>query len=119
MSNLGRPTKYNEEVQAIAERYLEDCAKNKQLPFIEELALLLHVGDATITNWANDKNPDGSVKNEEFLATYKEIKTLQKLLLKRNGLKNMYNSKITALLLSSDHSTAEKTELEFKVVRGE
>jgi hypothetical protein len=102
MAEMGRPTKYNEEMLQRAntyflsfivpeeEKYI-DVPSGKgfrkqrnplldEIPYIEELSLILDVDEDTITNWCKDKD------NKDFFGTIKRIKTLQKTRLQRRAM---------------------------------
>lgn len=102
----GRPTKYGEMTQKLADAYLELCRdKVPMIPWIEELADQLDVDDATIVNWAATDD-QGEPKHPQFFATYKKIVNLQKLRLKQAG---MMSAKPTMpiFLLKVNHDMVE------------
>ena len=68
---VGRPTKYNDEVQAAAEGYIEHYRDQGDLvPTLVGLALHLDIATNTIYNWATDANP-------EFLRVFTRLEQLQ------------------------------------------
>lgn len=99
----GRPTKYNEDMQAKAEAYLEDYPT--AIPSKQGLALYLKVSDVTIDNW--------SAKFPEFLGTLETIKNIQFVKALDGGLTGDYNSTIAKLVLHN-HGLSDKTEVDNK-----
>lgn len=114
----GRPCEYckdKEEIQKITEAYFKRCYESKpqQIPFIEELALLLDHDDETITLWAKKKrkdiendNEENSLEHPEFSALYRKLKTLQKLFLSKRIL-GRYNPSGAISLLKWHHGLIE------------
>jgi len=112
---MARPTKYNEEIQERADKYLADYFNIKGdvpdfvnenemcvIPSIEGLAEYLGVSRKTLYNW-RDQHP-------EFLHTLEAIEEKQKNLLINNGLKGKFNSNIAKLMLVN-HGIHEKQEV--------
>jgi hypothetical protein len=83
-----------------AHAYTEKCWKNQQIPFVEELCLELGINDDTIVEWAKE--------HEEFSATIKRLKTLQKLHLKRDALEKRTHANMAIFLLKANHGLDEK-----------
>jgi hypothetical protein len=111
----GRPSKYNEEILIKTKQYFDECfhgvqdmqgklVKPPRTPLIEELELLLDLDDDTIVEWSKDED------KEEFSATYKRIKKLNKLRLKQILIKGKTNPIGPKFLLEVDHGmiSAEK-----------
>ena len=99
----GQPTKYNKEVLAKANVYLNEWQKEgDMIPSIEALAPYLGVSRATLYNWED--------KHDEFLDILDEIMAIQKRTLLNNGLSGDFNSNITKLALGK-HGLSEKREL--------
>jgi len=111
---MGRPSKYNESIpQQMIEffsvppyREIETVVTNTKtgeswtkyeerandLPLFESFALYLGVNSATLWEWANDRNEDGTVKKPIFSEAYKMCKDLQKAFLLQNGLKGLFQT---------------------------
>lgn len=99
MKIVGRPTKYDEGVLNKARAYVQRCQNDKEIPFIEELALTLDVNDDSIVEWAK--------LHDEFSATVKKLKLLQKLRLKRGALEKWLHPSISIFLLKANHGMSE------------
>lgn len=95
-----RPTKYNNGTLLKAQQYVEDCRKENVTPFIEELALELNVNDDTINEWAK--------KHDEFSATIRRLKMLQRLCIKRGALEKKMQSNVAVFLLKANHGVNDK-----------
>ncbi|MFA6039332.1 MAG: terminase small subunit [Candidatus Peribacteraceae bacterium] len=96
---VGRPTKYGSDIVASARRYVENCARTKEIPFIEELALQLGVDDDTIVEWAK--------KHDEFSATIKQLRLLQRLYLQKDSLSRKIHPTSAIFLLKANHGFME------------
>ncbi len=109
----GRPSKYNEEMLMKAKDYYDLCSGKKdgkkRMPFIEELAMECSVNDETITEWTKI---DG---NEEYSATIKNIKNLQKLRTVQQGY-GAKNPTFAIFMLKANHGMMET---EKRVLAGE
>jgi hypothetical protein len=101
MKTVGRPTKYDEAMLAKAQSYVQHCQDAKEIPFIEELALLLDIHDDTIVEWSKN--------NVEFSATVKRLKMLQKLHLKKGALEKRLHPSLAIFLLKANHGLDEKS----------
>jgi len=106
----GRLSKYNEGMIQKAQGYLDKCLGKvdgkRRLPLIEELARICEVDSDTITNWANKKDEEGNLVNEEFFGLYKKIKNFQKEVLIQRGL-TMKNPTFAIFLLKAQHDMIE------------
>ena len=69
------------------------------MPFIEELALILDVNDDSIVEWTKE--------HEEFSATVKRLKMLQRLHLKKGALEKKLHPSISVFLLKANHGMNE------------
>lgn len=98
----GRPSEYNEEVQARAEAYAEggfiECGD--VVPSRAGLALELQLSRSTMANW--EKFP-------EFLVTLEKIAYLQERISLNGGLKGDLNPTIVKLLLAN-HGYSDKVQ---------
>jgi len=98
----GRPTKYNEEMLARANEYLDNhLSEGDTVPTLVGLAYTLDVADETLTNWGN--------KHPEFLGTLQKVMQKQHKMLVANGLTGEYVAPITKLMMCN-HGYSEKTE---------
>lgn len=104
MQNVGRPTKYNEQVLIKAQSYVLRCENEQQMPFIEELALELGVNEDTVVEWAKI--------HDEFSAAVKRLKMLQKLYLKKGALEKKLHPSLTIFLLKANHGMNEEEKAE-------
>ena len=99
----GRPTKYNDEMQAKADAYVdggfEDCGDI--VPITAGLSCELRVNTDTLYEWAR--------VNPRFSETMKRLMKTQERLLVAKGLTSTTNTVITKLLLSN-HGYSEKTQ---------
>lgn len=103
----GRPTKYNKEMQAKADEYLnvfEDLGH--VVPSEVGLAEWLDVATATIQKW----NTDG--KHPEFSGTLQRIKEKQHNLTLGKALEGKYNPTIAKMLLNVNHGYKETQAVE-------
>ncbi len=95
----GRPTKYDSQILAKARKYVKTCQNSNEMPFIEELALKLDVSDDTIVEWMKS--------HDEFSATVKRLKMLQKLHLKKGALEKRLHPSLAVFLLKANHGMTE------------
>jgi len=96
---VSRPTKYGKETLLKAQRYVTDCRKDNVTPFIEELAFELDINDDTINEWTK--------KHDEFSATIRRLKMLQRLCIKRGGLEKKMQSNMAIFLLKTNHEEVD------------
>ena len=96
----GRPSKYNEKLQEKANKYIELCRLDDELSSIEGLALYINVNTDTVNEWRK--------VHEEFSATVKEVKSIQKRQLMEKGLKNEWNSTMAIFLLKANHGLIDR-----------
>lgn len=102
----GRPPKPTKEVaNEIALNYYESCKANSQMPFVEELCILLDITRETLSKWQEEI--DG------FSDTIKKLAILQALMLQKQG---MSSGKPTMeiFLLKANHGMTESSELRMK-----
>lgn len=115
---MARPTKYSQELLDKAISFYEKHRADGEIPFIESLALELGVSDDTIVNWASLRDEEERPKYPEFLATYKKIETLQKLMLKKKGLSGDIKPTMPIFLLKANHGMVETARQEISGVEG-
>ena len=98
---VGRPTKYNAEIQALAEHYADNYVEYDDLvPTVVGLALALGVATNTVYNWANESNPD-------FLRIFTRVEQMQHKRLVNGGLSGDFNPAITKMMLTK-HGYSDK-----------
>lgn len=102
---LGRPTKYKPEY---AERdymqgYFDECKEEEKLISICGYSCYIGVCEDTLYEWAKHNKP--------FSESLKIIKQMSKEMLSNNGLKSIYNSTITKLMLSHNHGMREGQDI--------
>lgn len=95
----GRPTKYNEEIQRKADEYINGFLNNKDIPYIEELALLLDIDEDTVGNWSKEY--------PIFFGTVKKIKLMQKFRLQKISYDKDYNPSGSIFQLKANHGMIE------------
>lgn len=98
----GRPTDYNEAMQARADAYVEGgfIDAGDVVPSRAGLALELGLSRNTLTNW--EKHP-------AFLSTLEKISHLQERISLNGGLRGDLNSTIVKLLLAN-HGYSDKVQ---------
>lgn len=98
----GRPTDYNEALQARADAYVEGgfIDAGDVVPSRAGLALELELSRNTLTNW--EKHP-------AFLSTLEKIAHLQERISLNGGLRGDLNSTIVKLLLAN-HGYSDKVQ---------
>jgi len=97
---LGRPTKYNEDIQKKADQFVSSLEATDELPHIYDLAEHLEVDSDTIGNW-------GEV-HPKFFGTIKKLKKLQERRLMNKGLDNTWNPPMAMFLLKCNHGFVDK-----------
>lgn len=107
----GRPTKYSEEILEKAREYLQKCVDNSAIPFIEQLAFQLDINDETVLEWEK--------KYEEFSATIKRVRQLQKFMLLSGSLNETYNVTASIFQLKANHGLIETSRSELTGKDGE
>lgn len=106
----GRPTKYNEEVLAKTEDYIENFAKHDDLiPSVASLTLVLNVNRSTLYEWGK--------KHQAFSDMLERLNRKQEKILLRGGLSGEMNSNITKLVLAK-HDYSDKSENKTDVTSG-
>ena len=106
---LGRPTKYNDELQAKADDYVENYDTNSVVPTIAELSLILDISDSTFYEW-RDKYP-------EFARTLDRIMKTQEVGLVNKSLRNEINPTIAKLMMHN-HDYSDRVEQDLKSTDG-
>lgn len=86
-------------------------ANTGDIPFLEELALLLDVDEDTVTNWQNEKDEQGNRMYPEFFGACKKIMTLQKLRLRRASMEKQ-SAAGSIFQLKTNHGMVETSRSE-------
>lgn len=103
-SRAGRPTKYNEEMQAKADNYVahpEDY--DDVVPTAAGLSLVLGVTKSTVYKWAEE--------HDKFSDTLRALNAVQEKRLINGSLMSDYNATISKLMLAN-HGYREKSEVD-------
>lgn len=98
---MARPTKYNEDMQAQAERYVEEWDQFDTVPSRVGLCCFLGIDKSTSYEWEG--------VHPEFSDTCKAVDTLQERVAVNNGISGKFNSTITKLVLAN-HGYSDKME---------
>lgn len=69
------------------------------VPYIEDIAILLGIDDDSVNEWTKT--------HDEFSATIKRAKILQRKFLKQQGLSNKVNVSMAIFLLKANHRLIE------------
>jgi len=105
MSNkVGRPTLYDEAMQARADEYINASAKQlkEAIPSHVGLAMYLGVTKTTVYEWAKHY--------PEFSATLEVVSNCQEQSAMNNGIRGVFNSTITKLVLAN-HGYSDKRDI--------
>lgn len=102
----GRPTKYTEELLAIAREYPFNfnTEHDHSFPSIVGLAKVIRVNSDTIYDWAKQS------EKKEFSDILKDIMDYQHLELMEGGISGKFNPTISKLILTK-HGHSEKSEV--------
>lgn len=106
-----RPTIYGDDVQAIADQWLEQKIENKEIAWLEELCISLYISEDTLWHWANDTDDKNNLIKPKFSETIARALAWQKMILKNNGISGKFNGRMSMFLLSANHDTIEKKEV--------
>lgn len=102
MSRTGRPTKYNDEIQAKAEQYVSGYAEaGDTVPTIAGLACELGIHKDTCYEWAKI--------HDSFSDVFTRVGMLQERALVNGGLSGDFNPAVTKMLLTK-HGYSDKME---------
>lgn len=103
---VGRPTKYNEELQAHADRYIFDYHEQEDvIPSAAGLCVWLGISRPTLHEWERI--------HPEFSATLAAIRELQEKVALNKGLTGAFNSTIVKLVLAN-HGYSDKQEIDHR-----
>lgn len=113
--HVGRPCKYCENkpyYQGIVDAYLKKHEESEKptIPFIEELAIRMKIDDETLVIWAKKELPtidsEPLLEHPELSASFRLLKTMQKLRLKQRAM-GRYNPHGALYLLNADHKVIQ------------
>lgn len=106
-NRTGRPTKYNDDVLALARMYLEGGWQEQGdvVPQIAGLALAMGVERQTVYAWANDDDKPA------FSYIFTRVQALQERGLINQGLSGKFNPAITKMMLTK-HGYSDKSEID-------
>lgn len=100
---VGRPSKYDDDMQMIAEDYCDNYTDyGDVVPTVVGLALAMDVATNTVYNWANENNPN-------FLRIFTRVEQLQHKGLVNGGLIGDFNPAIAKMMLTK-HGYSDKVE---------
>jgi len=80
---------------------LETIVVKNKFPTLERFASKIGVTRLTLSNWAEEKNEDGTPVHPEFLYTYTRAKDLQTALLTEGGLEGTYEPRVVNFALKN------------------
>lgn len=101
---MGRPTKYNDELQARAERYIFDYAEQGDvIPSAAGLCVWLGISRPTLHEWDR--------AHPNFSNTLDAIRSLQERAALNKGLTGEFNSTIVKLVLAN-HGYSESSKID-------
>ena len=100
---VGRPTKYNDEMQAQADAYVTEWADFDAIPSRVGLCCYLGISKQTSFEWERHY--------PEFLATLQAVDTLQERTGVNKGITGEFNSTITKLVLAN-HGYSDRQSLD-------
>lgn len=100
-NSTGRPTKYSADIVTFTNSYVRRCQKEREIPFMEELALEIGVNGDTLVEW--------SKLHADFSAAIDSLKMLQKLCLQKGALKREYHSQMAVFLLKANHKMGNES----------
>lgn len=101
MANVGRPTKYSQEIQDKTVAYLEERKRIGKVPTAAGLSLELGVNKSTLYEWAKH--------HDVFSNTLNDINALQEKILVEGALDNKLNATIAKLMLAN-HGYSDKQQ---------
>jgi|SRR5690554_5760429 len=100
---VGRPSKYNPDLQALADRYIFDYHEQEDvIPSAAGLCVWLGISRSTLHEWERI--------HLEFSNTLDAIRSLQEKIALNKGITGEFNSTITKLVLAN-HGYSEKQDL--------
>lgn len=107
MAQVGRPTKYNDEVVKKSYEYIDNYAKyDDMIPSIEGLAEVLDLCRETLYDWSKQDD-------KVFSDILKKLLSKQQKVLINNGLGGSFNAQITKLVLGK-HGFHDKVDQDLK-----
>lgn len=125
---MGRPTKLTPARLKKAKAYYKFKLNEREIPFIEELAIQhLDVDRHTVARWVNKGEDSEALKKMEpkqaklyvdFCSTVKKLATMQLFQLKVRGIADGRNA-VAIFLMKADHSMIETNRTELSGPNGE
>lgn len=106
---VGRPTKYNQELQAQADSYVYDWAYYDAIPSRVGLCCFLGITKPTMYDWEQ--------QYPEFSTTLQSIDALQERTAVNKGITGEFNSTITKLVLAN-HGYSDRQALDHSSTDG-
>lgn len=101
---VGRPSKYNEAIQAQADRYIYDYEQQEDvIPSAAGLCVWLGISRSTLHEWERSY--------PEFSNTLAAIRELQEKIALNKGITGVFNSTIVKLVLAN-HGYSDKAAIE-------
>lgn len=101
---MGRPTKYNADVQAKAEEYVAKLPSDEVVHSIEGLADYINVSRATVYKWRDEI--------EDFSDTVEAVLRKQAKTLMNRGLTGEFSAPITRMMMNVNHGYRERAEVD-------
>ncbi len=90
-----------------AKKFLQNCIGSNEVPFLEELELLLGVHRDTIHQWRKKEETDADPQKAEFAFVCDQITSLQKLRLQRLSISKERFSPGQVFLMKVNHNMRE------------
>lgn len=123
----GRPVKLDRKLLKATQDYYDKKKTEREMPFVEELAIeVLDVDANTVTNWCNkakDKTwlakqtPERQAIFNQFLGAIKKLATMQLMQLKVRGITDKHNT-VAIFLMKADHGMIETSRHELGGIGG-
>jgi ACT domain-containing protein len=101
---MGRPTKYNAEIQAKAEEYIVKLPADEVVHSVEGLADYINVSRFTVYKWRDEI--------EDFSNTLEKVLRKQAKTLMNRGLTGEFNAPITKMMMNVNHGYRERAEVD-------
>lgn len=99
--------KYSPEVAQKAEQYLQKAIEENDIPFVEQLAIILGVTRETLNVWQD--------QDQSLSDTVKKIKDVQLFMLQKGSLLGDYNPASAIFQMKANHGLMETSRQELAV----
>jgi hypothetical protein len=107
MANIGRPTKWTDDMPDRVLAYYKLCLEDKEkFPMVSEMCTLLDITRETLDRWLDDETTPDS-----FYDTYKKLYQLQETRLLERGFE-MKNPTFSIFLLKANHRMRETQNID-------